>query len=160
MKSRISSCTSRAANVAGSLISLALVFGGSAAVAEGLTGFTATGDVASGLIGGISDADLEQLEHATVAEATAVRLAALGDVGQVMTPVRNRSASAPVGVGATDEEELFPHSGRLLPLLVARPQAAAVITQTALTPRPGLGQPVGVSRASLRSPTPSERSGR
>lgn len=159
MEAIVTSCASRAANVAGSLISLALVFGGSAAVAEGLTGFAAPGESASSLIGGFSDVDLEQLEHASVAEATAARLAALGQATPVVATAPTRGA-APLDSASASDGELFPYSGRILPLLVAQPQAEASIVRASVTLRPGLVQPVGVSRASLRSPTPTERTGR
>lgn len=128
-----------------------------------------------GLIGGISDSELQQLEHATVAEATIARLAAMEKADSVLASgVRIRSSGVPsemtdsirlarrlpdnATVGTSDADvDVFPISGRVMPLLVTRPISEAVAAQPRLTFQSGLAETVGVTRSSLRSPTPRER---
>lgn len=136
----------------GFIISLAVVFGGSASFAEGLTGFGGTGQGTS-LIDGISDADLQALEHANAADATAARLAAMGVDAKGIAPVRSRSADRGDEKPVADTE-VFRHSGHVLSLLVPRADAieADVASMRPVKLRPGLVQPVGVSPALVRAP--------
>lgn len=157
MEAIVKSGWPKTANLASAAISLALVFGGAAAHAGGLDGFADSS--LAGLIGDISQADLEQLEQASTADVTMARLVAdtAGD-GAARRPrtfsvVRDSSAT-PV------EADLFPHSGRLLPLLVVRPEAAREVAVQGPAPiRPGVAQPVGVPRSRLRSATQAGRTG-
>ena len=142
--------------VSGAVISLAVVLGSGQAFAEGLTGF---GGQVAPLIDSFSDSDLQALEQASAAEATAARLAAIGAHDAARSSVRSRS-STPGDVAPEAEGDVFQHSSVILPLLVTRPDASGSIATASVTLRPGLVQPVGVSSAALRSRTPSERAAR
>lgn len=157
------SMSNRFAKVSGAsglLISLAVVFAGNAARAEGVTVVRGSIRLSAGMLGDISATELEKLEHASSAQATAARLAAMGVktipvATSVRIPVVEGSYAAPA-----DDADLFPHSASVLPMLVARPVAETYVGRAVIAPRPGLAQPVGVSRASLRPRTPSERAAR
>jgi hypothetical protein len=142
--------------VSGAVISLAVVLGSGQAFAEVLAGF---GSQVAPLIGSFSDSDLQALEHASAAEATAARRAAIGAYDAARSSVRSRS-SIPGDVAPEAEGDVFRHSSLILPLLVTRPDASGSIATASVTLRPGLVQPVGVSPAALRSRTPSERAAR
>jgi hypothetical protein len=160
MSATMCSCFSKASGASGLLISLAIVFAGNAAIAEGLTQVGGSGRMSAGMFGDFSSADLERLEHASTAAATEARLAAMGvKTSPVAASVRSQVVGTAYSSPA-DDADLFPHSARVLPMLVARPEAETFVARTAIAPRPGLAQPVGVSRASLRPRTPAERSAR
>ncbi len=146
------SCSPKVSGASGLLISLAVVFAGNAALAEGVTGFAGFGT--------FSSSELEQLEHASTAAATAARLAAMGVKTTPVATSARRSATDTAFATPANDADLFPHSARVLPMLVTRPQAETFVGRTVITPRPGLGQPVGVSRSSLRPRTPAERAAR
>ncbi|MFM9059561.1 MAG: hypothetical protein ACKOSQ_10640 [Planctomycetaceae bacterium] len=148
--------SSKTAGLAGSLISVALVLCGASGRAEGITQFGLVAGEVSGLAGGFSSVDLEQLEHATAAEATAARLAAFGAELPGLKEVRSSKAGAsPALFGAN--ADMFPHSSRLLPLLVAGPAAAIPVATVASSLRSGLARPVGVPVSSLRTVTSAGR---
>ena len=156
MEAIIKSGCPKLANLASASISLALVFGGGVAYAEGFTGFAASPLTA--LIGGFSQADLEQLDHASTNDATMARLAAMGATESAIA--RPRKSMDSRGRSASQvEADLFPHSGQLLPLLVVRPEASRVVAQSPAPGRPGVAQPVGVSRSRLRSIAQGDRNG-
>ncbi len=142
--------------VHGFIISLAIVFGGSASYAEGLVGLGGRSDV--GLFGQFSAEEMHQLEHASTVGAVSARLATMG-VDQSFSKVLARPASAG-DVAPKTEAEVFQRTGRVLPLLVTRPDTTATVAQSQVKLRPGLVAPVGVSRGTFRSPTLSERSAR
>ncbi|MFM7107055.1 MAG: hypothetical protein ACKOZU_00340 [Planctomycetaceae bacterium] len=137
------------AGIAGQIISVALILAGSASFAGELIGFaTADGDLA-GVFGRFSDADIAALERAANAETSALRIAELGEAA--VRP-RQTGKSEPVPT-----EDLFPYTGKVLPLLVPRPDA---IVRAPAILRPGMTRPVGVPYSVLRSPTAVERTAR
>jgi len=151
---------SKVSGISGLLISLAIVSSGNAAFAEGVTEFGDTNRISSDLFGNFSETELEKLEHASTAQATAARLAALG-VKTVPVAKNVRAVTGDVSFAAQpDDSDLFPHSARVLPMIVARPQAETYVGRAAIAPRPGLAQPVGVSWSSLRPRTEAERAAR
>lgn len=151
--------SSKAAGLAGSIISVAIVFSGAVGRAEGLCSFSVADGATNAFVSSFSSEDLAQLEHATASEATAARLAALGADMPELSTARSRT-TAPDEASVDSAADLFPHSGRVLPLLVTRADAATPVARVASTLRPGLVQPVGVSVSSLRSPTPAEQAAR
>lgn len=140
----------RSPGIVGSLISVAIVFSGAAASAGGLTGYGATAEFTPVLIGQFSDGDLEQLEHATAADGTAVRLAAMMESLGAPEEQAPSLASARLDPATAANDDLFPHSGRLLPLLTMRPDASPAIVSGPSSFRPGPVQPVGVPQAAVR----------
>jgi len=154
------SCGPKVSGASGLLISLAVVFAGNAALAEGVTGFAGSSRPSTDMFGTFSSSELEQLEHASTAAATTARLAAMGVKTTPAATSSHRSAADTAFTTPANDADLFPHSARVLPMLVARPQAETFVGRTVITPRPGLGQPVGVSRTSLRPRTPAERAAR
>ena len=142
--------SSKTAGLAGSLISVALVLCGASGRAEGISQFGLAAGQASGLVGGFSSVDLQQLEHATASGATAARLAAFGAEVPGWTDGGSPKAEATSAASGIDTD-MFPHSSRLVPLLVAGPGAAAPVATVASTLRPGLARPVGVPLSALRS---------
>ena len=160
MSATTCSCFSKASGASGLLISLAIVFAGNAAMAEGVTTIAGSSRLSAGMFGDFSSSELDQLEHASTAAATAARLAAMGVKTAPTTTSACRAAADTAFTAPADDTDLFPHSARVLPMLVARPAAETFVGRTAITPRPGLGQPVGVSRTSLRPRTPAERTAR
>ena len=147
-------CTrfSKVSGVSGLVISLALVAAGNPVFAEGVTAVGGSASVSTGVLGDFSATDLESLEHASTAQATASRLVALGVKSAATKKARAGAGDAAVSATFTDGD-LFPHSARVLPMMVARPQAETFVARTAIGPRPGLAQPVGVSWASMRPHT-------
>jgi len=145
----------------GLVISLAVTFAGKAALAEGLTEFGAATRPYADTIGDFSANDLAKLEHASSAQATAARLAAMGvkTVAVAKTVRTSVSVDAPFATQANNDD-LFPHSARVLPMIVARPQAEPSIGSGVIAPRPGVAQPVGVAWSSLRPRTPAEKAAR
>ena len=134
----------------GLMISLAVVFGGSASFAEGLMAVGMASLEPARLVGGFSADDLQSLEHASAGEATVARLAAMGvDTGiraSRLAPGRAADGDTPAAGG-----DVFRYSARILPLLVTRADAVVPVATVGTTPRPGLVQPVGVSAASLQA---------
>jgi len=151
--------TSRVSRLASSLISVAVVVAGGVARAD-VTDFAAGNRLSAGMFGNFSANDLEKLEHASTAGATTARLAAMGVKTAAVADTARASAASLAYEAPTDNDDLFPHSARLLPLMVAAPQPAATIGRGTIAPRPGVAQPVGVSRSALRSRTPAERAAR
>ena len=145
-------CNNRSATgsgVAGRLISVALVLCCSTALADSSLLASTDSQLAAGLAGSFSGTELQQLEYATAAEATAARVAAMQQSVAMAAPTRKwRIASSESAQRA--QVDVFQHSGQLLPLLVTRPQVEAPIVRPAVTQRPGLVQPVGVAGSSLR----------
>ncbi len=135
----------------GFAISLALVFGGSTSFAEGLTAVGAGGLETAPLIGGFSADDLQALEHASAADATIARLAAMDVKNGTLASRKSRSHAAGHATTLDAEGDVFRYSSGVLPLLVTRPETVSPIATVGTTPRPGLVQPVGVSAASLEA---------
>lgn len=160
MSATICSCVSKTPGMSGLLISLAVVFAGNAAIAEGLTGLVGSERVSSSMFGSYTAADLEQLDHISATSATSARLSALGVKTSMATGAARSAVEQLAAVAQIDDTDLFPHSARVLPMLVARPETETFLARTAIAPRPGLGQPVGVSRASVRPRSPAERTAR
>lgn len=155
------------------IVALALVAGTHMASASDVDSVSSLGGSVVGLIGGISHAELLQLEQASAAEATISRLAAMEKVDSLLnTGARDQVAGVEPGPSeslriarvppaatavASHDVDVFPISGRVVPLLVTRPVAEAAAAQPRLTLQSGLAETVGVTRSSLRSPTPRER---
>lgn len=149
MEAIITSVRGKSVRVVSALISLAFVFGGSAARADGVSQFTLAADGTAHLLGVFSAADLEQLEFANAAEATHARLAAMAEAEPVVDqPLRKVVPSRGESSRAIDP---FPHLSRVVPLVVASPNSALQASQGSTLVRPGLmSQPVGVPWTRLR----------
>jgi len=140
----------KAGSVTGRLISLAVVLGCSTAMAnDGLIGMSSDSRSAAGLVGSFSDSELQQLEHASAAAATAARVAAMQRSVAYSAPSRKwHTASTEVAAPASDN--VFQHSSQLLPMLVTAPQPSPSLVRPEVTRRPGLVQTVGVDESSVR----------
>jgi hypothetical protein len=141
---------SRPFSVTGSLISLAVVFGGSTSVAEPLTSFSSSTGRDARFIGNYSDADITRLDHATKAEATAARLAEValgGDRTRADTAIQDQAQASVTEITA------FTHSSRLFPLVSTDPwidASSTVVMNARTTTLPGLNETVGVQPRAVR----------
>lgn len=137
-------------SVIGRLISLAVVLGCSTAMADdGLIGLSSDARSAAGLVSSFSDSELQQLEHASAAAATAARVAAMQRSVAYATPSRKWHTAA-TEASTRPSADVFQHSSQLLPMLVTAPQPTASLVRPGVVRRPGLVQPVGVDESSVR----------
>jgi len=164
MYSKRSAVLARAtvSGVVTAVAAMVVVAGPGVASAIDVTMLPMASHASTGLTGGFSDAEVQYLENESAAKATMSRLTAmekasalLATGGQLLAATRGGSS-----VVESADVDVFPISGRVVPLLVTRPIAEATAAQTRLTLQSGLAETVGDTRSPLRSPTPRERVGR